>query len=90
MAGIDFLNGSFTITTKVKAATNIVPPNSNPANNATYGTHIPINIPIAPIISKAPVRKLKIDGKPNRLNSSAIFPEIIFVPVIMKKINNNT
>ena len=36
-----------------------LPPNNNPANKATVGTQIPINIPIAPTISKAPVKKLK-------------------------------
>ena len=35
-------------------------------------------------------KKLKNEGKPNRLNSSAIFPDIIFVPVIKRNRNNTT
>lgn len=58
-AGIAFLKGSLASTIRVNAAASIVPPNNNPANKATVGIQIPINIPIAPTISKAPVKKLK-------------------------------
>ncbi len=71
--------------TNVRAATSIVDPRSAPDRNATIGIHIPIIRPKAPTISMNPVRKLKNDGIPNRLNSLAIFPEIIVVPVNIKK-----
>lgn len=90
MAGIAFLKGSLANTIRVKAATSIVHPNNNPARRAEIGNQIPTNIPIAPIISKAPVKKLKKEGRPNRLKSSAIFPDIIFVPVIKKNTNKTT
>lgn len=80
-AGIAFLKGSFANTIRVKAAASIVPPNNKPDNKAIAGNHIPISIPAAPINSKAPVKTLKKAGKPNLLNSSAIFPDIIFDPV---------
>lgn len=89
-AGIAFLKGSLANTIRVNAAASIVPANNNPAHKAITGIQIPINIPIAPTISKAPVKKLKNEGKPNRLNSSAIFPDIIFVPVIKKNRDNTT
>lgn len=63
MAGTAFLNGSFAININVSAAINIVPPNNIPAKTAMIGTHMPTIIPIAPIISKLPVKILKNDGK---------------------------
>lgn len=87
-AGIAFLKGSLANTIRVKAAASIVPPNSKPDNIAIIGIHMPTSIPAAPMSSKAPVKTLKKAGKPNRLNSSAIFPEIIFDPVTKKKTAN--
>jgi thiol-disulfide isomerase/thioredoxin len=90
IAGIAFLKGSRAITSKIKAATSIAEPSSNPDNKAAIGIQIPTNIPIEPTISIKPVKKLNMDGRPNRLNSFAIFPEIILVPVNIKNIPNTT
>lgn len=87
-AGIAFLKGSLANTIRVNAAASIVPPNNKPDNNANVGIHMPASIPAAPISSRAPVKTLKNAGKPNRLNSSAIFPDMIFVPVRKKKTAN--
>lgn len=65
-AGMAFWKGSRTKTISVKAAASIVPPSNSPANSAIVGNQTPASMPIAPTISKKPVRKLKNGGNPNR------------------------
>ena len=84
IAGIAFGKGSLAIARRVKAATNIVTASKNPAITAAIGNQIPANNPIADAISINPVKKLKMGGMPKRLNSSAILPEIILLPVNIK------
>lgn len=89
-AGIAFGNGSLAMASRMKAATNMVTPKSNPDNNAAIENHIPIIKPMELMISIKPVKKLKMGGSPKRSNSFAILPEIIFVPVNIKKIATMT
>lgn len=89
-AGIAFGKGSLAITSRMKAATNMVTPKSNPDSNAAIENHIPMIKPMELMISIKPVKKLKMGGSPKRSNSFAILPEIIFVPVNIKKIATMT